>query len=159
VNTSKIVSIRPLQGPAPAPPGAAPRPSAVTFRDVMRVLGSAGAGEDVSAPVSFNAESDALMRPLLARYGFERLPATHAELFGLFEYCDSLDAASGLGMRPREELAEWQAASFEVWGRKKPQLLPAMRLFCAGDIDALRALHLEQDTLAALGRDYLRAEE
>ncbi len=161
MSSSKIVSIRPLQGTAPAaaPVGAEPRQSAVVFRDVMRSLGGAGAGEDISAAVTFNDESDPLMRQVMARYGFERLPVTFAELFGLFEYCDCLDAASGLGMRPREQLAEWQAASFEVWQRKRPQLMPAIRLYCAADIDSLRALHREQDTLGALGRNYLRVDD
>lgn len=161
MSSSRIVSIRPLQGAAPGalPPGAEPRPSAVVFRDVMRLLGGAGVGEDVSAPVSFNEESDPLLRQVLSRYGFERLPATFAELFGLFEYCDCLDAASGVGMRPREQLAEWQSASFEVWQRKSPQLMPAIRLYCASDTDALRTLHREQDTLTSLGRNYLRVDE
>lgn len=161
MKTAKIVSILPASPPASAaaPAGPEPRPSAVTFHAVLRALGSAGAGDDVSAAVTFNEECTALMRPMLARYGFERLPATQAELFAMFEYTDCLDAASGVGMRPREHLAEWQAASFEVWQRKSPQLMPAIRLYCAQDVDGLRALHREQDTLTQLGRHYLRSED
>ncbi len=125
----------------------------------MRALGSAAAGQDISAAVQFNQDSDPPMRQVLARYGFERMPATYAELFGLFEYCDCLDAASGVGMRPRAELADWQAASFVVWQRKSPHLMPAIELYCAADTDGLRALHREQDTLTALGHDYLRCAE
>ena len=37
--------------------------------------------------------------------------------------------------------------------------MPAIELYCAGDIDALRALHRAQDTLTALGRGYLATED
>jgi hypothetical protein len=135
------------------------RQSAVAFRELMRLLGGGAGLRDTNEAVAFPPEAEALTRGVLARYGFERLPATFAELFALFEYCDSLDAASGVGMRPDGELAEWQAASFVVWRRKSPQLMPAIELYCAGDIDALRALHLREDTLAALGRAYLSLDE
>jgi hypothetical protein len=62
-------------------------------------------------------------------------------------------------MRPDDELAEWQAASFVVWRRKSPELMPAIERYCAGDIDALRELHRREDTLAALGRAYLATDE
>ena len=123
------------------------------------MLGGGVVSDDISAAVVFNDEAQPLMRQVAARYGFERLPATYGELFGLFEYCDCLDAASGVGMRPQEQLAEWQAASFVVWRRKSPQLMPAIELYCAGLIEALLALHREQDTLARLGRDYLQGPD
>jgi hypothetical protein len=141
------------QAPAPVI-----RQAAAALREVLRAL-----APDPSAaptdPVSFGADTEPLMRAVLARYGFERLPATRAELFGLFEYCDCLDAASGIGMRPPDQLAAWQAASFEVWRRKRPDLMPAIERFCAGDVDGLRALHRAEDTLARLGRDYFRPAE
>jgi hypothetical protein len=158
MKSSKVFNISPA--PATAAAGAAPaqavaRQSAVAFRELVRLLGD-GAGLRAATDVlAFNAEAEALMRGVLARYGFERLPATQGELLALFEYCDSLDAASGVGMRPDSDLAEWQAASFLVWRRKSPQLMPAIELFCVGDIDALRALHRVQDTLTTLGRSYL----
>ncbi len=99
------------------------------------------------------------MRQVATRYGFDRLPATYGELFALFEYCDSLDAASGVGMRPKDQLGEWQAASFVVWRRKSPELMPAIELYCAGEIAGLRALHLQEDTLAMLGRRYLEFKD
>ena len=151
-----MVSIAPVAAPAQdrALVVSEHRQAAVYFREVLRSLGDAG--HDVAAPVRFNGEIEALLRQLLERYGFERLPATYGELFGLFEYLDCLDAASGVGMRAREERAEWQAASFVVWRRKSPHLMPAIELYCAGDTAGLKALHRAQDTLTALGRDYLR---
>jgi hypothetical protein len=145
MNTARVV---PISSVARSPEI---RQSAVAFRELMRLLGGGAGLRDTNEAVAFPPE--------LARYGFGRLPATFAELFALFEYCDSLDAASGVGMRPDGELAEWQAASFVVWRRKSPQLMPAIELYCAGDIDALRAMHREQDTLTALGLRYLQAED
>lgn len=157
MDTDKVVSIHPRR--AAGAPEAVPRQSAVAFRELMRLLGGGAGLRDTADGVAFPPAAEALMRGVLARYGFERLPATYAELFALFEYCDSLDAASGVGMRPDDELAEWQAASFVVWRRKSPQLMPAIEHFCAGDIDALRELHRREETLAALGRAYLAIEE
>lgn len=162
MKSSKVISINPAPASAKAgdaPVQAVPRQSAVALRELLRHLGDGAGLRDAAAGVAFNAEAEALMRGVLARYGFERLPATHGELFALFEYCDSLDAASGVGMRPDGEVAEWQAAAFVVWRRKSPQLMPAIELFCAGDIEALRALHREQDTLTTLGRSYLEDRE
>lgn len=156
MNADKVVSIHPRR--AAGATGAAPRQAAVAFREVMRLLGPGAGLRDAAGPVALPAEAEAVVRGVLARYGFERLPATFGELFALFEYCDCLDAASGVGMRPDSELAEWQAASFVVWRRKSPHLMPAIELHCAGDVDALRALHRREDTLAALGRAYLRVE-
>ena len=62
-------------------------------------------------------------------------------------------------MHPQDRLREWQLASFEVWRRKAPQLMPAIELFCAGEFDALRALHTRQGTLSTLGRRYLVPED
>ena len=162
MKSSKVFGINPAAasaagGEAPAQP--VPRQSAVAFRELLRHLGDGTELRPADAAVAFNAQAEALLRGVLARYGFERLPATHGELLALFEYCDSLDAASGVGMRPDGELAEWQAAAFVVWRRKSPQLMPAIELYCAGDIDALRALHRAQDTLTTLGRNYLEDRE
>lgn len=157
MNTGKVVSIHPQRTGSAAE--AAPRQSAVAFRELMRLLGGNTGWRDAEDAVAFPADAEALLRQVLARYGFECLPATWGELFALFEYCDSLDAASGVGMRPDGELAEWQAASFVVWRRKSPQLMPAIELYCSGDIDALRELHRREDTLAALGQRYLQADE
>lgn len=158
MNAGKVVSIQ-KQGQI-GQAGVAPRQAAVAFRELMRLLGGGGAAQrDLSAAVVLSADAEALMRAVLARYGFERLPATYRELFALFEYCDCLDAASGIGMRPDSELAEWQAASFVVWRRKSPQLMPAIELHCAGEVDALRELHRREDTLAALGQAYLQSDD
>lgn len=134
------------------------RPAAPVLREILRVL----APDPTSAPttaVAFGPQTEPLVRTVLERYGFARLPATWAELFGLFEYCDSLDAASGTGMCAPDQLASWQSASFEVWRRKRPDLMPAIERFCAGDIDGLKALHRDEDTLTRLGRDYLTPPE
>lgn len=157
-SSSKVFSIN-RAAAGDAPPQTVPRQSAVAFRELLRQLGDGSGLRDAADPVTFNAAAEALMRGVIARYGFERLPATHGELFALFEYCDCLDAASGVGMRPDDELAEWQAASFVVWRRKSPQLMPAIELYCAGDVDALRALHGAQDTLTTLGLEYLDDRE
>ncbi len=151
---------QPIAWPTGARRAAAPvvRQAAATLREILRALAPDPRMVPTDA-VSFGPETEPVMRVVLARYGFERLPATWAELFGLFEYCDCLDAASGIGMRPPEQLAAWQAASFEVWRRKRPDLMPAIERFCAGDVDGLKALHRAEDTLACLGREYLRPAE
>jgi hypothetical protein len=161
VKTSKVVSIKPIskRSNIEQPVSAEPRQSAVDFWEVLRMIGGGVAVGDISAAVVFTEPSELLMRQVATRYGFERLPATYGELFALFEYCDRLDAASGVGMRPKDQLAEWQAASFVVWRRKGPDLMPAIELFCAGDIAALRALHRREETLTMLGRKYLEFED
>lgn len=138
--------------------GAAPvvRQAAAAFRELVRALAPDRHRNPHTESVAFGESTEPLMRSVLARYGFDRLPATLAEFYGLFEYCDTLDAASGVGMRPPDQLAEWQAASFAVWRRKKPALMPAIERYCAGDVDGLKALHRAEDTLARLGREYLR---
>lgn len=135
------------------------RQAAAAFREILRALAPDPHCNPQSEPVAFDASSAPLLNAVLARYGFERPPATLAEFYGLFEYCDTLDAASGVGMRPPEQLAEWQAASFEVWQRRKPELMPAIERFCAGDIEGLKALHRAADILTRLGREYLRPED
>ncbi len=161
MKTSKVVSIV----PSPAPSSSEPAPaagyqqSAVDFREVLRLMGGATVVRDTSDAVEFTPGSELLMRRVAARYGFERLPATYNELFALFEYCDSLDAAAGVGMRPQDQWAEWQAASFVVWRRKQPELMPAIELYCAGDVAALSALHRREDTLTTLGRNYLEFKD
>ena len=89
MNAGKVVSIQ-KQGQI-GQAGVAPRQAAVAFRELMRLLGGGGAAQrDLSAAVVLSADAEALMRAVLARYGFERLPATYRELFALFEYCDCL---------------------------------------------------------------------
>ncbi len=160
MKTSRVVSIKPITK-APGieqPVSTEPRQSAVDFKEVLRLIGGTVV-RDTSDAVVFTEPGELLMRQVVARYGFDRLPSTYGELFALFEYCDSLDAASGVGMRPKDQLGEWQAASFVVWRRKNPDLMPAIELFCAGEISGLRALHLEEDTLTMLGRKYLELKD
>lgn len=140
-------------------PASEVRQAGVVFREIVRALAPDPRCNPQTESVTFDESTEPLLRGVLARYGFERMPATLAELYGLFEYCDILDAAAGVGMRPPDQLAEWQAASFEVWRRKKPALMPAIECFCTGDADGLKALHRAEDTLARLGREYLRPDE
>lgn len=140
-------------------PGPELRQAGVVFREIVRALSPDPRSNPQTTPVAFGDATEPLIRGVLARYGFERLPATLAELYGLFEYCDILDAASGVGMRPPDQLADWQAASFEVWRRKKPELMPAIERFCGGDLDGLKSMHSREDTLARLGREYLRPDD
>jgi len=152
---SKIFSIRPVG----ADTGETPVSTDGTrgLRDVLRLIEGDGPVTDFAAAVPYTDRTAALMREIAGRYGFERLPATWSELYGLFEYCDSLDAASGAGMMAPDQLAEWRKASFEVWRRKQPGLMPAIERFCAGDRDGLRELHRREDTLARLGERYLES--
>jgi len=62
-------------------------------------------------------------------------------------------------MRPEDQLGDWQKASFVVWRRKNPELMPAIELYCAGNIPGLLALHQRDDTLTMLGRRYLESDE
>lgn len=146
---AKIFSIRPTQGAGSADAPLAPN---APFRDVLRALeGGSAALREPGEPVAFGELTEPAMRGIAERYGFERLPATWGELYGLYEYCDCLDAASGVGMVAPDQLGEFRRASFEVWQRKRPDLLPAIELYCAGKLDELREMHRQQDTLARLG--------
>lgn len=161
MKNSKLVSIMPVPSASGSEPalGAGLQQSAVEFREVLRLIGGDEASRDVSASVAYTEPCELVMRGVIKRYGFDRLPATYGELFGLFEYCDSLDAASGVGLRPKDQLDEWQAASFVVWRRKHPQLMPAIERYCAADTDGLLELHREQDMLTTLGLNYLAVDE
>lgn len=141
------------------PAGPELRSAGAAFREIVRALAPDPHADPQTAPVVFGESTEPLMRRVIARYGFARLPATLAEFYALFEYCDMLDATSGAGMRPPDQLAEWQAAALEVWRRKKPAEVPAIERFCAGDADGLAALHAAEDTLARLGREYLLPED
>lgn len=149
---AKIFSIRPVQPAADAADPPADEGTPPGWRDVLRLLEADALLGDAADGIAYGERSERLMRRLVERYGFDRLPRTFAELFGLVDYCDSLDAARGSGMMAPDQLAQWQEASFAVWRRKQPQRMPAIELYCAGDLAGLRALHAREDTLAALGR-------
>lgn len=132
-----------------------PSPADIDFPQALRLMGGSAANGDKSDPVVFQGDVERQMRALLQRYGFDRLPLTYGELAGLMEYCNELDSACGFGMFTDEvSLQAWQKNALDTWADELPQMLPALKLYMAGDIDKLRRLHQQEDTLTQLGRNW-----
>lgn len=129
--------------------------------DVAKVLlltGGAAANGDNSSPVVFEGEVEQQARAYIAAYGFERLPLTYGELFGLIEYCRDLDSITGRYMFQTElERKIWQG-DYRLWKQNHPEMFPAVELYAAYDLEGLRKLHREQDTLTKLGLSFKEFE-
>lgn len=135
-----------------------PPRAALRLQDVVRLMGDSAANGDKNDPVVFSGAVEVQMRQVVGQYGFERLPFTYGELFGLLDYCDALDCASGVNVFPSEHLALWQEHSFKSYRRARPELFPAVELFAAQDLEALKKLHRDEDTLTKLGRKFKEFE-
>jgi hypothetical protein len=152
-------------GPKPQPRAATvqervtfePTHSAINFEDILRLTGGK-AKSDKDDPVVFQGQVEFQMRQLIAKYGFDRLPLTYGELFGLINYCDGLEAASGKDTFPPEELKLWQTGSLAVWARNYPDRVEAATLYCQDDLPALQALHRREATLQRLGDEFVEGQ-
>lgn len=125
------------------------------FTKLARVLGLRVSNCDRTDRVIFNKVTKPLLTLLLDRYGFERQPRTVGELFGLFDYCDRLDAIVGTEMVDSPWHAEWQRLASAL--NSACSGLPcsaAIEHYRRGEANALRLFHREQETLSALGRAY-----
>lgn len=132
-------------------------PSLLTDIDLSHVvLPRAGLSANVanSDPAVLTGQAEVGFRRLIATFGFRRLPTTYGEVHGLLDYCEALELASGNGNLPDEWLESWQKAARETYCVRQPSMVPAFELYCAGNIDALRALHDREDTLTKLGVNY-----
>jgi hypothetical protein len=132
----------------------APMDPGLNFDEITRLMGGSAANGDKNDPVVFQGTAELQMHQLIAKYGFERFPFTYGELFGLCEYCNELEAITGRRSCPPKEQVLWQFGSFRVWGRTKPEILPAARLYADDDIAGLARLHTRDDTLTQLGKDF-----
>ena len=130
-----------------------PEHARMDMTGVLRMLEDGATTHGKNDPVVWSGKSEFQMRQALARFGFERLPFTYAELQGLLDYFDELDTGKGTRF-PADERHLWQQGTGAVWARHRPLMLPALTLYCAGDIAGLRALHKAEDTLTRLGMDY-----
>ena len=127
--------------------------------DVIRLMGDSAANGDKNDPVVFTGTVEAQMRQVIARYGFERLPLTYGELYGLLDYCEELDSATGAFMPVAADQLLWQKSSFKTWRKHSPHLMPAIELYAAKDVRGLHDLHRREDTLARLGREFREFDE
>lgn len=130
----------------------------IDVEKVLLLTGGSAANGDNSSPVVFESEVELQARAYIAAYGFERLPLTYGELFGLIEYCRDLDSITGRYMFQTEmERKIWQG-DYKVWRRHQPEMFPAVELYAAYDLQGLRKLHREQDTLTKLGLSFKEFE-
>lgn len=134
---------------------AAPNHLDVNFDEITRLMGDSAANGDKNDPVVLTGSAELAMRQLIAHYGFDRLPLTIGELYGFMDYADKLDSASGARFCPEDELHLWRKGSFSVWKRKYPELMPAIELFCAGNLSELKALHVREHTMEKLGKAFV----
>jgi hypothetical protein len=125
------------------------------FSDLFQATGVRMEHACEADPVRFGAAARARFRPILRQYGFDRLPRTLGELCGLFDYCDRLDAITGVGVFEAEMRARWQQLTFELSARRAG--MPhraAVELYRRGETSALLAWHTEQDVLTQVGTGY-----
>lgn len=152
------VKAEPLD-PISAALAAEPSHLSIDFSECVRLMGGSAANGDNNDPLVLQGEAELKFRQLISMFGFDRLPLTHGEAHGLLDYCELLDMGSGIGAVAPADLAPWQDSFFKVFGRKRPELVPALKLLCKGDLAGLRALHKAEDTLARLGREYREYSE
>jgi hypothetical protein len=115
---------------------------------------------DGSESIGFTPDGAAKAKKLIAIFGFDRLPATAAELQQLLAYCRALDGT--LPPRVGRESIEQQRARALgndegrqyalAWVQSHwPAAKDAVSLFAAADIQALRQLHARLDLMTAFG--------
>src|SRR5690606_31319588 len=105
--------------------------------DAIYQLTEGAANEDLNNPVVATGQAEIALRRLIKRFGFERMPFTCAELNGLLDYCIEFDAVTGEGL-PEEYREMWLASSLQACEDISPKLLPAVKLYLAGDLEGLR---------------------
>jgi hypothetical protein len=135
-------------------PGSEPVHLDADLSEVLRLLAIRSDVRRMDDAVLHNEASRVALQRVIDRFGFERHPATYAELYGLFEYCDRLTALSGIGVLPIGQLAAWQSRSLPLVSRARPPCLQAVEMYCSGDFEGLKRWHREPDTLLGLGRAY-----
>ena len=124
------------------------------FGELLHLLGLRVAPGTLASPLHFDDASGPRMRRILARYGFELPPLTLAELLGLLEYCDRLDALTGRGILAEHQQAHWQQLALALGPSTRSPCRQALALYACGDLAGLRSLHQAQGTLARLGRQF-----
>ncbi len=130
----------------------------IDFSSIARLVpeGSAANGDN-NDPLVLEGAAELQLRKLIARIGFDRLPLTMGELQGLLEYFNMLESATGEALTAPEHAqkrASWHQVALATCEQYFPAWAPAMRLYIAGNIAELRALHHREDTLTKLGREY-----
>lgn len=126
--------------------------------DAIYQLTEGAANEDLNNPVVATGQAEIALRQLIARFGFERMPFTCAELNGLLDYCIEFEGVTGEDL-PEEYRELWRASSLKSCEDISPKLLPAVKLYLAGDMDGLRRFHRDERTLERLGREYRLPED
>jgi hypothetical protein len=147
------VKAEPLD-PIAAALAAEPAHLLIDLSECLRLVGGSAANGDNNDPLVLRGDAELKFRQLIAMFGFDRLPFTNGEAHGLLDYCELLDMGSGIGAVAPADLAPWQDSFVKVFSRKRPELVPALKLLCKGDLGALRAFHTAEDTLTRLGREY-----
>jgi len=124
------------------------------FGELLRLLAVSIDGASLGQALVFDDRSAPRMRRILARYGFELPPLTLAELLGLLDYCDRLDALTGCGLLAEHQQVVWQQLTRALGPCAGAPSREALGLFARGELAGLRRLHRTESTLARLGRDY-----
>ena len=144
-----LLSTREAQGPASFGPPIHLNP---VFNELVAQMAFSSSVDELACPVTFDGRSIVLMRKVLAQYGFDLPPLTVGELFGLFAYCDALDALSGIGVFARQQRRRWRQMSDGLRSGHRTPGQRALAMYARGDLPGLRALHRAQGTMAELGR-------
>lgn len=125
---------------------------AIAYDDISRQESVAANGDNAD-PVYFGRTAEAQMHRLREAFGFDRLPETWSEFKGMLLYCQMLQ---GMLMGPRNgPLAEdIRRHGLNVIKRYFPNDYDAAVAFFDDDIERLRKVHLEDDTLVRLAREH-----
>ncbi|MBP6903254.1 MAG: hypothetical protein KBC73_24410 [Burkholderiaceae bacterium] len=126
---------------------------------LLRRLGVCARSAAPDEALELDEAGRAALRRLLRHYGFELPPLTVAELLGLLDYCDHLEALSGAALLAEHQRALWLRLAQSLPAPSHSTLAHAAGLYARGELQALRALHRAQNTLTELGRRYRRLDD
>lgn len=124
--------------------------------EVIRLIGGSAANGDKNDPLVFQGKSEHTIRRMIAKYGFDRLPATYGEFQGMQNYCARLDIASGEYIVRKELQEAWSQGGIKSWEEAEATrgYKPVAALYCAGKLDEVRAYHSRHDVMTQLGKSY-----
>ena len=116
------------------------------WSQIERITGDRQFGDSDTIVATGSAET--VLRKLISKFGFPRLPLNYGELNALIDYCSFFQFAVTLRDR------DWLDAMRKTTSESHPEQLAALELFIADNRSALLELHTREDTLTKIGAAY-----
>lgn len=121
----------------------------VPMDDIIQVLDSAN--ESLSDPVHLGPRAERALQALVDEFCLERLPKTLAEVQAIMQYGWFLRGKVRFGLKTHKEDEEvWNSSVDKILREHTPALLEPVQAYRDGDREALRRIHAERLTVAAL---------